>query len=757
MKRLRRLTTRLAVAAAIGLAVLALATVASLAPTPTMLPPGGAGTDSAVFADRHGVALNHTFATAWNLDDRVPLHEVPELLRIAFIAAEDQRFFRHGGVDWTARLHALVENLRARRVVRGASTITEQAVRLITPRRRTVWARWLEGFEARRLERRFSKGEILEFYLNQVPFARQRRGVAQAALDYFDRDLGTLHPKEALALAVLVRSPSRFDLKRSTTAAEQRIEDLAGRLERAGALNPETLVDIREAQLTLRPPRLPVEAPHFVSYAKSRRDDRLRRHRIATTLDGALQRRVTALLDRQVAQLAHRNVGDGAALVIDHQRDEVLAWANAGGYSPDVAGSQIDAVRSLRQPGSALKPFLYALALEQGWTASTTIDDSPLARPVSHGLHKFRNYSRSHYGAVSLRQALGNSLNIPAIRAAGKVSPAAFLEFLHRLGLTSLDQHPDVYGEGLALGNGEVTLLHLTDAYATLARGGEHRPLRIFSDQATGSGTRVIDRDVASIIADILADPEARRLEFGRDSVLSFPVQTAVKTGTSNGYVDAWSFGFSERFTVGVWLGNLDRREMDGISGAIGPAYVLRSIFADLRSTYGERPLPVSSRLRRATICRDTGELASSGCPTVQEWYRPEYAPVTACRLHPAADLVHAQTQPPILESASATALASNEEARHPDSAVLSQPTPGLLLAMDPRIPDQFEAFPFRVNAQRIERIDWLLDDVVVAQTGLGEREYLWHLTPGKHTARARVWQGGGAPIETPTVAFSVR
>jgi penicillin-binding protein 1C len=748
MKRALVLAVALATAA---VAVLALATWVALEPVPESLPPGVVG-DAVAFSDRHGVALNQTFATRWNLADQVPLHEVPELLAAAFIEAEDQRFFFHRGVDWRARLHALVENVRARRVVRGASTITEQAARLLTPRPRTLWARWLEGFEARRLERRFGKGEILEFYLNQVPYSRQRRGVAQAALDYFDRDLGTLHPREALALVVLVRSPSRFDLKRSTEAAQGRVDDLARRLEAKGALAPGAAERLQAARLTLRAAGPRVEAPHFVSHLKSLDPAKLRGGpRIASTLDGALQGRVTAMLEAQVARLAERNVGDGAALVIDHRKSEVLAWANAGGFSADVPGSQIDVVLTARQPGSALKPFLYALALGRGWTAATLLDDSPLARPVGQGLHQFRNYSRNHYGPVSLRQAMGNSLNIPAIRTAGALSPGTFLDFLHRLGFASLDRHPALYGEGLALGNGEVTLLELTSAYATLARGGERRAVRVLLRQPAGGAERVIDRDVSSIVADILADPEARRLEFGRDSVLALPVQTAVKTGTSNGYVDAWAFGFSDRFTVGVWLGNLDRREMDGVSGAVGPAYVLRSIFADLRRTHGERPLPMSPRLRRLEICRDSGQLAEAGCPRSRELFRPEHAPRVSCSLHSRGP-------------APAPALAVSEPAAAPAPALvdgsgvsLSQPTPGLLLAMDPRIPDDLEAFPFRVTAPRMDRIEWLVDGEVVARGGSDAAEYLWRLRPGRHTAQARVWQGSGRFAETEPVSFEVR
>jgi penicillin-binding protein 1C len=236
----------------------------------------------------------------------------------------------------------------------------------------------------------------------------------------------------------------------------------------------------------------------------------------------------------------HANeVTNGAVLIVDHLSNEVLAWVNGGNLSEDWPGSRLDGVTTPRQPGSALKPFLYALALEKGWTAATLIDDSPLAMPVGSGLHSYRNYSRVHYGSVRLRVALGNSLNIPAVRTAQFIGPANFLERLTRLGFRSLSQHPDYYGDGLALGNGEVTLLELVQAYASLARQGVFRPLETVLHAPEETPRRVFSEEVSTLIANILSDPEARRLEFGHGNLLRFPVQTAVKTGISA----AWDAG----------------------------------------------------------------------------------------------------------------------------------------------------------------------------------------------------------------------
>src|SRR5262249_32206951 len=266
--------------------------------------------------DRSGVPLSVTFQNPWNMHDAVPLHDLPLFLQQAFIAAEDKRFYTHSGVDWPARVQALVQNLRAGRTVRGASTITEQVVRMLHPRPRTGWSRGLEGFEARHLEARFPKPAILEFYLNQVPYGRQRRGVVQAARTYFDRDVHTLSQQEMLALAVLVRAPSRLDLVRSTTRIRRPLIQLAARLYASKVLTASAYQQILTQELTLVRPTLAVQAGHFLRYV--RRLDLptalLQHGQLRTTLDASLQQRARALLEGRLRDLHALGVTDGALL-----------------------------------------------------------------------------------------------------------------------------------------------------------------------------------------------------------------------------------------------------------------------------------------------------------------------------------------------------------------------------------------------------------------------------------------------------------
>ncbi len=713
----------------------------AIAPLPDALDPPPGVVSRARVLDRGGQPLSVTYDNAFNLHDTVRLPDIPSTLREALIEAEDRRFYVHHGVDWRARAAAAFQDLRALRNVRGASTISEQAARMLTPRRRTIWSRWIEGFEARRLEGRFGKTAVLEFYFNQVPYGERRRGIVQAARSYFARDLSTLAPKEMLALAVLVRSPARLDPRRPDSPIEEAIGRLAQRLADRGLLDASELAQIRERPLVTGRAGLDLAAPHFVQLARDRAPRDVAELR--TTLDRVLQQRIQALLAHQIERLASRDVGDGAVLVVDHARDEVLAWVNAGDYSPATPGSQIDAILAVRQPGSTLKPFLYALALERGYTAASLIDDSPLAEPVGNGLHRYRNYSRTFHGPIRLREALGNSLNIPAVRIAAALTPQAFLVTLGRLGFSSLDASPDYYGDGLALGNGEVTLYELVGAYATLARGGVWRPLRVLLVPAERAATerRVFSTEAATLVGDILSDPEARRLEFGAGGLLELPAPTAIKTGTSTDHRDAWAVGFSHRHTVGVWIGNLDRQEMNGVSGSTGPALVLRAVFAELARTTESRPLALSRTLRRVAICRSTGASPSPECPSGEEWFREADLPLPPCRRH-------ARPGPDTAQRDRGTTVAR-----------LLQPTPGLHLALDPRIPDALEAFAFEIDcgAAAIE-VEWFVDGVLAGKTGPGESRFLWPLTRGEHRAHAQARLAeSGAVLATGPITFAVK
>lgn len=727
-----------AAALAVGGLALFAVTLDDLAPAPESLRAVTATATVPRVLDRHGTPLSVTLDNDWNVHDIVPLHEIPGFLQRAFIHAEDKRFQHHGGPDWIARAAALRTNLAAGRAVRGASTITEQVVRVLHPRARTLWSRWLEGFEAARLQDAFTKDEILEFYLNQVPYAANRRGVRQAADYYFSRDLDTLSRKEMMALAVLVRSPSRLDLYRSDEAVDATIRRLADLMVTRGELTQAERDLLFDEEFELRKPELPVSAPHFVGFVKSAiAAGPVQGPWTATTLDAGIQRTVQNLLDRRLAYTGEKQAEHGAVLVVDNRSREVLAWVVGGGGDPTGPRTHIDAVSAPRQPGSALKPLLYGLALDSGWTAATVIDDAPLAADVGPGLHAYQNYSRRFYGPIALRDALGNSLNIPALKALHFVGSSAYLGLLRESGFTSLNEHPEIYGDGLALGNGAVSLYELVQGYAALANGGHFRPLTVLlepgrrpsGDEAPGRhapGRQVLSEEGASLIADILSDPDARSLEFGRASVLNFQAPTAVKTGTSSDFRDAWAVGFDARHTVGVWMGNLDQTPSQGVTGSTGPAILLRSIFSELSRNQEPQPLYLSPSLRRSSVCVPDPGNSSRDCVTRKEWFMPGTEPAAEVVATPAYEAI-----------------------------AFRQPTPGLLLAMDPRLPSGRQAFELRLDGTEPgDRIDWTIDGDPYRTLG---GSLLWNLTRGTHQVGVEVWRDSRRIATLNLVSFTVK
>ncbi|HEX4389598.1 MAG TPA: transglycosylase domain-containing protein [Steroidobacteraceae bacterium] len=720
----------LAALAAAGLmagALLAVATHGALRDFPGGLEVARSGAVRPVVLARDGSRLAVSLENAWNVADVVPLPSVPAFLQRAFVLSEDQHFYGHEGVDWPARLAALGTDLEHGASVRGASTITEQVVRMLHPRPRTLWSRWLEGFEAGRLEARYGKEQILAFYLNQVPYGARRRGVLQAAHYYYGRDLSTLTRAEMLTLVVLVRSPAGMDPQRNLDRARRAVTELADRLVATGALTADERRDLRVPVPDATAAAAGADAAHFVAHVLGHYPA-APTGELATTLDPYLQSSVQRTLDVALAGLVKWHVHEGAVLVIDHERNEILAWVvgHPGGAAAADSGLGYDTVLLPRQPGSTMKPLLYALALERGWTAATLIDDSELSEGVGGGLHTFRNYSRVHYGPIRLREALGNSLNVPAVKTLRFVGCGAFLARLHALGVVSLAQHPDYYGDGLALGNGEVSLYEMAQAYTALARRGRYLPLTAVPRGAAGAAdVPVISPEAASLIANILADPGARAREFGPG--LRFAVETAIKTGTSSDYRDAWAIGFDYAHTVAVWMGNLDEAPMDGVTGAAGPAQVLRSVFAQLNAGADTRPLWLSAKLVAADICRDSGRPADGGCSSTPEWFLPDTLP----QVRPA---------PPA-----------------PPEFRLSAPTPGLQVARDPRIPQELQALPMSVaGVPELREVAWYVDDRVVARTA--DAHYAWPLAPGVHEAYAQIAGAADAtPQRTARVRFYVR
>lgn len=588
--------------------------------------------------------------------------QVPPLLLSAVLASEDRRFFDHHGVDGLALLRAAWLNLRARRLAFGGSTLTMQLVRLLEPpgahRPRSLLHKLGEILDALRLERSASKQEILEQYLNRAYFGSGAVGVTAAASRYFRRPLAELSAAEATLLSVLPRAPLSYDPRRRLDAAVRRrghvLELLVGR----GLLTPEERSRITSSPLSITAtaealpdaepaPHAPFLAPHFVDHVLSTLDTlapgaRLGGGTVHTTLDLALQARVEGLVREHVAGLRSRNLSQAGVVVLDSATGEVRALVGSADYFDPAAHGQINILTTPRHPGSALKPFTYALAIEQGDTpASIALDIAESAPGSTRGL------GRQH-GPVRYRDALPCSYNLAALHVASRVGPSQLLLRLRDAGLDTLDRAPAAYGPELTLGSDAVRLLDLAAAYTFLTQEGLVRPARAITKItrpgspdsslaiATAPPRRLFSPEVSFLLTDILADPEARRPAFGDELPFDLPFRIAAKTGTSAGYSDNLAIITTTEYTVAAWAGNFDGRRMYEVLAMQGAAPLAR---AALLAAAGDRALTLPRRppgIVQARVCSLSGQRPGPACPGRTELFIAGHTPSTTCTWHAA-------------------------------------------------------------------------------------------------------------------------
>ncbi|WP_293875844.1 penicillin-binding protein 1C [Sphingomonas sp. UBA978] len=533
--------------------------------------------------DRHGALIDSArvdFAVrrlAWT-----PLAAIAPAARDTIVAAEDHRFPDHAGVDWLA-LGGAARDRIARHRPRGASTLSMQLAAFLSPGLARPGARgWFDKLRqiraGRALEQRWSKDQILEAYLNLAGYRGEAQGIGAAALGLFGKTPASLSRDDALLLAALLPDP-----RADAATLARRACALAGRRDcaRFPAAVAAMLGPARSLALD------PGLAPHL--------SDRLLTRaglRVTTTLDAGLQRLAAAALRRQLLGLGGTRARDGAAVVVDNASGDVLAYV--GGIGGASTAPAVDNAASYRQAGSTLKPFLYAQAIERRYlTPASILDDSPVQLDTASGLYVPQNYDRGFKGPVSARTALAGSLNVPAVRTLLLVGVEPFRDRLWDLGYRGLVEDGAYYGFSLALGSAEVTLLEQAAAYRALAQGGWWRPLRLTHDQPAASSRAIVSPAAAWIVGDMIADPNARAATFGLDSALRLPFWAAVKTGTSKAMRDNWCVGYSDRFTVAVWVGNAEGDPMRAVSGTSGAAPVWRDIMMALHARSPSRePAP---------------------------------------------------------------------------------------------------------------------------------------------------------------------
>ncbi len=653
-------------------------------------------TSEVTVLDRHGQPLQQLRTNSkFRRLGWTPLSKISPALLEATLKSEDQRFYEHHGVDWLAILNAGFNKLKSPREnkLRGASTITMQVVGLLFQEVRTKRKNWNQKISqallARDLEKQWSKDQILEAYLNTLSFRGELQGIEAAAQGLFSKSPHGLDRDESLILASLIRAPQA-----SVAQVTQRACALGSSLDvnfACSGVSSKLTVGLQP-----QPPSQKLnQLPHL---GQDLHDRNRTSEKISSTIDARIQNQVHEILGDQLRSLAPLNVKDAAALVVDNRTGEILAYV--GGTNQFSSAIYVDGVRARRQAGSTLKPFIYALAFQKRiLTPASLVSDLPTEFSVSGGIYQPHNYDQQFKGEnISASEALASSLNVPAVKALDLVGVRNFYQKLIDLGF-QIKNDPDFFGPSLALGSVDVSLYELVNAYRVLANGGALTPL-FDSVTPSHSQTRPFSKEVAFLIQSILSSHENRSLTFGLQNILSSKFWTAAKTGTSKDMRDNWCIGFSQKYTVGVWVGNFSGAPMWNVSGMTGAAPAWTAI-----AEYLHRHEPSHAPKKPAHVVLADGQIFLKG------------------------------TEGAVVQ-------------KEHQTARITQPLNGTIIAHDPDIPTDVQRLFFE-STLPIESTYWTLDDQKLGSIGEGIS------FPRAGTHRLELFSKDGKKLDQ--VAFTIR
>ena len=581
-----------------------------------------------------------------------PLVEVPDYLKKATIAIEDKDFYNHQGFDPMSVLRILKNVVLKKRLI-GGSTLTQQLVKMILlTNERSVSRKVREFMLSLRIEKSFTKDEILQMYLNEAPYGGTAVGVASAAQIYFGKEVADLNLTESVFLAGLPQSPSRYSPYAGSNdkAYLPRAKDVARRMREDGQITKEMESQVNDELENLKFSGLAnnkIKAPHFVMYIKQLVEEKYGPSifetgglRITTSLDWDLQQKAERIVKEEVDKVtASLNINNGSSVILDTKTGEILSMVGSKDFFDTSIDGEVNVSMRLRQPGSSIKPLVYATALGQNFNPASVLSDTVTEFPGKDEKTPYipKNYDGKEHGLIHLREALASSINIPAVKLLALVGVENVLQQGYRMGLASLNPTRETMsrvGLSMALGGAEVRLLDLASAYSAFANGGykvepvailkiEDNQERVIFENRAVKAERVLDEKVSFLINSILSDNNARLLTFGPNSYLNMGARAvAVKTGTTNDLRDNWTIGWSKDAIVGVWVGNNDNEKMKNVaSGVSGAAPIWRRQMLEVLTQRPDSPFTVPEGVSQVEVDKVSGYPAHDGFGSYKEWF----------------------------------------------------------------------------------------------------------------------------------------
>ena len=671
--------------------------------------------------DRRGELIQVTAIGGGGRREFTPIKKIPKQIQKTFIQQEDKRFYFHHGVDWLAILRAVVQNKQAERIVSGGSTITMQLAKLANQDNSLTLRRKLKDiFNAYRIEAKLSKKKILELYLNSIYFGSNSYGITSAARTYFSCELTQLTNNQLISLSTIPRSPNY-------------------------------IVPANAKYFTY-----PLQLPHFVNYltAQAHKSGTNLPYELHTTLDLEVSAMAQNFLLDALSQTQSSRITNGALLLIDNQTGSVISWLGNGDFFDEQNSGQIDGVLVKNQPGSSMKPFLYALAIEKDLIQPSTVLADVPSEFGNEKLYIPENFNNRFNGPIRTRIALASSLNIPAVSVLNNLGVKTYLEKLYELGFDSLRQNDTGLKAdlGLALGAGEVSLYELVPAFSVFVRDGFYLPLNYISSNKLTNGRSVYSSDTARIITSILSDKGARSLGFGYTQTFQTNYPSIFKTGTSNQYQNIIALGATKKYTIGVWMGNFSGNTVIGKTGASLPAWVAKNILDQLTPQSASTPeeaFPEPENYHKERICSLSGMKAGPDCnAVVYEYVRNDTKP-EACTWHQNINGKAKTIYPPEYQQWLRS---------HPEKALIEYSDSPLSI-LSPKQGSLFysssfnsnrQAIPFEITGGKEHTLDIFYDEKKIATIN---RPFIFSLPVdrGEHSCRVRCGS------EELTISFTVR